>query len=163
MNIGQRQAIKKRESIDLLFDLLIKEIGYHEPRISSPCILNVMHIVPEKEVYSLYICNLQTIHTIKSCWNCWIVDYLAISRRILADKDNPKDSRMYAQLRSVLYGSFKRMVLEDIDGASDLMLGMSFLSANLVAVGYRSSFYCSCVVFTTRFRATKRKTRITKS
>ena len=52
---------------------------------------------------------------------------MAISKRILADKDNPKDSRMYAQLRSVLYGSFKRMVIEDIEGASDLMMGMSFL------------------------------------
>ena len=50
MNIGQRQAIKKRESIELLLNLLIKEIGYSEPRINTPCILNVMHIVPEKEV-----------------------------------------------------------------------------------------------------------------
>ena len=64
---------------------------------------------------------------------------MAISKRILADKDNPKDSRMYAQLRSVLYGSFKRMVIEDIEGASDLMKGMSFLSASLVAVGLGSS------------------------
>ena len=50
MNSNQRQAIKKRESIDLLFDLLVRKISYCEPRISSPCILNVMHIVPEKEV-----------------------------------------------------------------------------------------------------------------
>lgn len=70
--------------------------------------------------------------SIQDYFSCCIYDYLSISKRIIEDRDSVKDSRMYSKLRSIIHGSYQRMVLEDIKLASDMEMG--YLHSHLVAV-----------------------------
>ncbi len=83
-------------------------------------------------LYGLF--HSKSVKSIQEYFDSCIYDYLSISKRIIEDRDSVKDSRMYSKLRSIIHGSYRRMVLEDIQLAYDLKMETGYLHSNLVAV-----------------------------
>ena len=134
MNPRIRIAIKRRESLDLLFNLLIQVINYKEPVSRKPCTYNIQHIIVTNRYWLYGLFHSKSVKSIQEYFDSCIYDYLSISKRIIEDRDSVKDSRMYSKLRSIIHGSYRRMVLEDIQLAYDLKMETGYLHSNLVAV-----------------------------
>lgn len=62
------------------------------------------------------------------------MEYNRISRKILEDKDSPKDSRKYSHLRSLLHGFYRRMIQEDLSRLIEKKFHLSFFSSSVLAV-----------------------------